>query len=169
MTNATATKTKNYIPQWSAWCEKFKNLPPHKKGMDKDESKIFIRLVISEVANEIFPDEVKETFMYQVIDKRFTSLGVLATEQAITFLAFISKNPGKAVMFAHYLVWCKINRQHQGPINMDLISNVFPWGFPTEDQLHILWKAQKVKEDEDSIRDNLLDLVHDQVAAFIKA
>lgn len=104
-------------------------------------------------------------FQMQIFLKRLEHL----TSLRITFGAFLIiathlENAGSAVMHAFYL-------HDKLPANtlvntVEVATNLFPWGFFSEEQLEKIWDAQKVKVDDGldecicyGAHDNLLDYV----------
>lgn len=76
------------------------------------------------------------------------------TVGATIVAAMQCKNPGTAVMWAFTL-----NRMFQvdkKPVDMKVLANAFPVGFPTDEGLEEIWVAQKGKEWGEQC-DNLLD------------
>ena len=57
------------------------------------------------------------------------------------FLAFISRNPARAVMWAHYLV--RRSYETGAVVDNDVLAQDFPSGFPTDEGASRIWDAQK--------------------------
>ena len=87
----------------------------------------------------------------------YTVSGPLAS-----FVGFVSKNFGEAVMYANYLQYKAFK---QGKRHLDLnffLTECFPDGFPTDEVLKKMWEAQKVEFFEYGITDSMLDCVDGQ-------
>lgn len=150
-------KTKEENSVELLFAEKFKNIPTN--PMEDKTAEILISLTIAPIQED--DEEINKHFLCQVIEKRFKALGYTMNIKCKLFLAYLTNSPGMAVMYCHYLAyWCKQNNiQH---LTLDeLCMNIFPMGFPSENDLSVLWDEQKVKRDADQPgTDNLLDYFH---------
>ena len=57
------------------------------------------------------------------------------------FLALISPSPGRAVLWAHYLV--RRSYEINAVVDIDMLATDFPMGFPTDEGASRIWDAQK--------------------------
>jgi hypothetical protein len=136
------------------FCIPMSKLPLHE--MDKDITDLFIHLL--GMKNAVNPVPVKELNplyrqIVQMIELRFTMK--LTDWRLITLLMFITEKVGTAVMYLTYLQWyCKKNDITE--MTWDIFTKeVFPDGFPSDEDLHELWVDVKV--DRKTMVTNLLD------------
>lgn len=132
-----------------AWAKEFfqkANTP-----MDKETSELFLQMVMIENVNTFTtPNEIKQQFLYQVIDKRAEFIGLELSEPAKTFLMFLTKSPGTAVMYLYAL------RSKFNSVNISNIAETFPVGFLSESSLEEMWDKQKGFVNQENV-DNCLD------------
>jgi hypothetical protein len=135
------------------FCKRFKTLKC--VPMSNDTTELLINLALSK--NDISIPENKKPFLYKVIEKRISACFTfkITDIKLLLFLCDLTQTPGMAVMYLAYLqYWAK--KHNTTNINLDLFCmQIFPSGFPLEEDLHILWDYCKVKSEGDS--DNLLD------------
>jgi len=138
------------------FCKKFEKLPRHQ--MTEDVSKIFIQLCFSK-RNDIVIPEDKKPFLYKLIEKRLSLFTYeIKDSRIILFLAMVAQTPGTAVMYLTYLqYYCKKHNIRE--ITFDNFSmEIFPMGFPSDEDLHTLWEETKVKRNEGGAA-NLVDFI----------
>lgn len=123
------------------FCEPFQKLRLH--PMDEETTKILIQLLFAS-KNVIIPEDEKP-FLYKLIEKRLTAYTYTITDtRLIFFLIVISRTPGKAVMYMTYLqYWSKKHGVKDIALD-DFAKEIFPMGFPSDDDLRILWDKCKV-------------------------
>lgn len=127
--------------------------------MSEEESKSFMYLMMTEMGiqkGKIKPDfldkmdaDLKDCKGYQILKTRLESfkknfsptldVGILPQ----IFCALKSDRPAVVVMWAYTLneIFVKTGK----PVTMAALTDAFRMGFPTEDELHRVWKAQKVE------------------------
>lgn len=125
------------IEKLVSWAAKFIS---NQQPMSYALSEAFIKIMLMETKNAAVPDQIKSSFMYQVLELRFKTIGVEPTPHVIAFLSFLVKSPGEAVMFMYAL---RV-RNGKGLLNMNLIAYIFMTGFPSEEHLSHMWDEQKV-------------------------
>lgn len=139
------------------FCQPFEKLP--RSPMNDELGGMLLRLLFIKDAQNI-PDKEKP-FLYQVIEKRIEHCFTfkITDERLLLFLSVLTESPGQAIMYLTYLqYWCKKNDIRE--LTLDVFcSQIFPWGFPKEDDLRTLWEATKVDRGETLMggSDNLLD------------
>lgn len=147
-------KTKEENSVELLFAKKFEELKKHR--MDDEASKMLIQLSFAPIPED--DEEINKQFLCKVISARFAALGYTMDIKTKLFIAYLTGSPGMAVMYCHYLAYyCKKNNISH--LNFtDFCMNVFPWGFPSEEDLSKLWDEQKVHRDIDQPgTDNLLD------------
>lgn len=133
-------------------------LPPAQRSpMSKETSSFFIRLSMQETGNGKVCVDIKKHFSMMTPDQLFPFNVFMAhakgtpasfiTPEALILVAILADgSPGKLVLWAYAL------SQHLGrteritaekPATIELLSTVFPWGFPTEEGYASCWAAQK--------------------------
>lgn len=132
--------------------EKLKRYPVNGENME-----ILMKLLLYKNAFDDIPDNEKP-FIYQLIEKRIKYCFTYKIEdpRLLIFLSLIAESPGKAVMYLAYLqYWCR--KSGAQVLTLEIFcESIFPWGFPSDDDMHKLWDEQKVNRDS-SGSDNLLD------------
>jgi hypothetical protein len=76
-------------------------------------------------------------------------------ERTLLFLCCICKSAGVSVMYIWYLQY-KSKKRNIKEISLESFCEIFPVGFPSEDDLHRMWDNQKVLV-KGMGSDNLLD------------
>lgn len=102
-------------------------------------------------------DEEKP-FLYKVMEKRINFCFTYTfTERVLAFLSIKCKSVGTAIMYLWYFQY--LSKKHNlNKFDISDVSEYFPNGFPSEDDLSGLWDEQKVKRPVNSLSsDNLLD------------
>jgi hypothetical protein len=124
------------------FAKKFEALPRHK--MDDELTKIMLGILFADIPEGA--ESVEKEFLAQVITKRLEALGYTIDIKAKLFLMVLTENAGMAVMYCHYLAYyCK--KHDLTTITMtEFCENMFPFGFPSKEDLHKLWDDQKVKD-----------------------
>ena len=136
------------IDHYNQWCDEFQK---SKCGpLSEKISKIFLSLLILEKKNTEIPPDFKKQFMYQVLTKRAKSISLKMNVYSTALLALLSDRPGMAVMYLYYL---KSKTQDDSEVTMATITNLFPLGFPSDDEMSKLWEKQKIGST------NMLDLI----------
>lgn len=120
---------------FQAWADDFLGSP--QKPLSEEMSYCFLNMLTFENTKSEIPDEVKNKFLYKVIDGRARQIGLDITNPAKVFLMFLTKSPGAAVMYLYAL------RSKGVSCSMDSIADLFPAGFPSEAALEDLWDQQK--------------------------
>lgn len=130
--------------------EKLKRFP-----MDQDTTGVFVQLCL--MPKEFSIPEKEKPFLYSVIEKRIEHCYTFTIKDArlILAIAMLSETPGSAVLYLWYLqYWCKQNDVKELSLDQ-FCSDVFPFGFPSKDDLHTIWNSQKIAGKDQSY--NLVD------------
>jgi hypothetical protein len=156
---------KEVVRLWTAWGDLFEAAP--REPMDDDTGKLFISATFQELAgpsSENLKDleqECRKDFGYNVFLDRAESLDLKITTYAGIFIASLCQSPGEAVMWAHGLRAQQI-KKNLPEIDMGVLSEIFPFGFPTREGLNSVWDNQKGHFLGVPV-DNLLDVVDAKV------
>ena len=133
--------------------------------LSKEETNLFLHLTMSEMSGSNPPPDMVEELMRQaapsIITSRISHAGVpwekVVNLPALLFLSTMDtmRSPGQCVMWAYTLLYmyAKYGRQ----VNIDLLSNVFPNGFPTLESYDEMWDKQKGHNMKIDKLDNYLD------------
>ena len=120
----------------AAWCDRFIN-ETNKRQMTLNESKTMFGLMFE--PNFVADDSLKEEFGFRLMSKRSEVMGLKLSDRLILMLMLITAcNPGEMVM---YLTAIRSKTQE---CDLHEFCNIFPVGFLTEDDLHLMWTTQKV-------------------------
>lgn len=117
------------------WCDQFKALP--QEPMSNELTTIFLAVMMGNVDREV----LESMFTYKVIVARSEALGLEMEDSVRDFLACLCKSPGTVTM---YLSLLRQEQANGNRITMSFWSDLFPMGYPSEDNLQELWDAQKV-------------------------
>jgi hypothetical protein len=112
--------------------------------MSDDMTKAFIIMTWVEQGLGEFPVEVAESFSFKLIKQRlkvFYKEDSIATDSVIGVCALLSDRPGMAVLYAATIA--AMYEKHGHVVMRDLVE-FFPDGFPTEEEIHKIWTAQKI-------------------------
>jgi hypothetical protein len=141
--------------KWKNWAIEF--ISALTIPMDTQTTKVFLMCCLAESQKKELPQELKEEFMYKVIDKHAQFIGLTMTEPVKMMLCVLCNSPGTAVMYVYALRYLQVNAKLAAITTEDL-AGVFAYGFPTESELERLWDLQK-----DSGGGNLLDKINQQI------
>lgn len=136
------------------FCKPFDELKRHE--MDVESFMMLSRLLLIP-KNATFSHDDKP-FLIKVIEKRIPACFTFKTndERLILFLAYIAESPGSAVMYLTYIqYWCK--QKNIKEMDLDIFCKIFPEGFPSKEDLHILWEKTKIARDGSMGTGNLVD------------
>jgi hypothetical protein len=135
------------------FAKKFDKL--NKYPMDNETAEIFIKLRLSKNSSYVIPEDDKP-FLYKVMEKRISVIhSYTVDDRVLLFLSFVSKSAGICVMYCWYLQY-KSKTMNINHISFEVFSEIFAWGFPSQESLSKIWKEQKVNTQSLS-SDNLLD------------
>jgi hypothetical protein len=82
-------------------------------------------------------------FLYKVTVARSEAIGLVIEQNLTDFISVLCKSPGDVTMYISLL------RQEQKNGIAATLANfieLFPMGFPNQDELGVLWDAQKAKD-----------------------
>jgi hypothetical protein len=151
MLDFNVTEQENSIEELFA--KEFEKTKRH--PMDKETSEIFLSLVLSQIGTFDIPENEKP-FLYALMEKRISVLhDYKLDDRVLIFLSWICKSAGIGVMYCWYLQY-ESKKRNMKDISFDNFVEIFPMGFPSEDDLHRLWDSQKVLS-KGMGSDNLLD------------
>ncbi len=127
-------------------------------AMTQEETGVFLQCCQIDMSNEsvLTSEQAKQMgFASQVFFGRLEFSHTPVSMAVGAFLSYLSKgSPGNAVMWAYAMN--RLYKEKRQTINMSLLADAFPWGFPSEDEQIRLWRAQK-GEMHNSECDNMVD------------
>lgn len=131
----------------------------HIQPMDRRQSEIFFQATILEASKgkQEFTSEIAKEFgeIGKVFYKRLEAYGGKATIGAVVVCAAMADGlPGNMVMYAHTI--SRLYKLDGKVVDVGVLANVFPTGFPNERGLSDVWDAQKGKGWDEPV-DNMLD------------
>lgn len=151
------TIEKCWIPLWN----KVSRTP-----MSKEDTKYFLHIMMmddkdaKDIVEKCLADE---DFMAQIIHKSMKSRFSMDLDWKLTLWLIISlTTPGEAVMVFAYLKW-QMKQKDLTKMTFNDYIRIFPFGFPTKDEMQWLWECQKIRCESDEEREwtpgtgNLLD------------
>lgn len=124
--------------------------------MSEDESKTFLTCTaIEHQGGGEVPEEVVDSFIFNVLRKRCEFYGIEVSPWVIAFLSTCIDRPGIATLYAAALA--AIHHEN-GRVDFNKLAgmNAFGMGFPNEEGLHKVWEEQKIMN-HGSGSDNMLD------------
>lgn len=135
------------------WVGKFAALPRY--PMEPTDTQTFFACSIRE-DEEALRVILKDAFAYKVFEARAKHFGLVTTPGLAAFIVSMCKSPGEVVMWA--VVLRRMQVTHGGPVTIDKLCSVFPFGFPSRQDMGNLWDQQKFPAGQQPIGpDNILD------------
>jgi hypothetical protein len=119
------------------WCDKFKNTETEE--MSEEMTRVLMSIMIGGANREVIDD----TFTYKVVMARSKAIGLNLEQSLADFISILCKSPGDITM---YLSLLRQEQEDGKKATMGNFVELFPCGFPNQDELSILWDAQKVKD-----------------------
>ena len=152
------------------FCEKLdaKKFVPMKEEDTKTLLTLSLMQQSADAGKEDVTDIIKElskakdqNLACKIIETRLAGLGYNVHLLVLIFLSTLLESPGEAVMYAHYMAY-KAKKHGKKDIDLNfLCMDIFPWGFPTKEDLSEVWDGQKIYRIEELNGliegDNLLD------------
>ena len=127
-----------------------------KRNMKPEEVEVFIFISMAYLGGENIPEEIKENFIFNILNKRLIYFKVPVDDWLKVFISTLCDSPGKAVMWAYALF--QMHKKIQRELNVHDFSEIqyFGMGLPEESEYKRIWDLQKVKPDYPK-SDNALD------------
>ena len=116
----------------ASWTKEF--FSQKQNPMSETESRIFLASVLG---SGPIPKPVASTFQYRLGLKRVEYMNLEYDPHALVFVCLMSATPATIVM---YLSAFKCDGMK---LTMDNITSKFPHGFPSQDNLGLMWDKQK--------------------------
>lgn len=132
---------------FQSWSEEF--LKRANEPMSKELTGVFLKVLQME-ASDVSMNEVKEQFMYKIIEQRANFIGLNMTHASKIFLMLLAQSPGSAIMYLYVM------RSKTTSLDMKSLVELFPVGFLSEKDMEIMWDKQKGYNCEEQF-DNCLD------------
>lgn len=125
-----------------------------------DAGMVFLlELLMNKEGNYKIPENEKPV-LYRIIEQRVENCFTytLNDSRLLIYLCYLSESAGNAIMYLWYLQ-AHCSNKETSSVNLDeFCLNVFPWGYPTKEDLQKIWDGQKVRRPENSFgSDNLID------------
>lgn len=155
------------------WVDEFFSFVEKKENQQQmeDHGHIIFNLAFMEAANKEVPQEIKDTFIFQVIKKRAEAVGLNCNDYVITMLTTLCSTPAHAVMwtlaFRHLQDAEEIFPGKKPLLNIHAFTAVTQGFIPSEEFMYKMWDAQK-NRDYRFGTDNWLDAISSETA-FIQA
>jgi hypothetical protein len=151
MLDISVTEQENSIEElFAKEFQKTKKYP-----MDDFTTEMLVKLSLSKNMSYAIP-EGEKPFLYKLMEKRISVIHDFELdERTLVFLCCICKSAGVCVMYAWYLQY-ESQKRNMKEISLEYFCEIFPMGFPSDDDLHRLWVEQKVNS-KGLGSDNLLD------------
>jgi hypothetical protein len=124
------------------WCDLFKGLKVEQMSDD------LTHLMVACMMGGINQESMNDLFMYQVVTGRADAIGLVMDQKLKNFMACLCQSPGDSTMYLSFL------RNEGTHMSMEQFAELLPNGYPTRDEMEILWDAQK---DKDAPMGNALD------------
>lgn len=140
---------------------------PRHNPMTIEESQTFMQLSMIEMTDVTPPPDVRAALLSSpiiyIITKRieqvYANWEEVASLPAVTMLSDLvtTTGPARAVMWAYTLLYMRALRGQT--ITLSILSDIFPFGFPNEEDLRKVWESQKCEVGQRSpgATDNMLD------------
>ncbi len=134
------------------WYNAFKSTPVI--VMDDFQMGMFIKLYMlgDEERLNIWEGMLEKDFLCKLCHKRAESINLNLSGHMKMWLIMLSRSPGELVMWLYFLKLHTIEH-NGGEITFEDFMLIFPLGYPSAENMSILWDKQKHNGD------NLLDLL----------
>ena len=127
----------------------------NKQPMDDFTTEMLVKLSLSKSSPYKLPEEEKP-FLYKLMEKRISVVHDFELDdRTLLFLCCICKSADVCVMYIWYLQY-ESKKRNMKQISFEDFCLIFPVGFPSEEDLSLLWVKQKVYT-KGLGSDNLLD------------
>lgn len=137
--------------------------------MSEATSLAFMSLAVSETKGEkgkVRMEEMEKTlhdvsFVYKVLKKRLevckshVNPSVDVSTAVQMFCSLLCDNPAEAVMWAYTLN--EISTTEGARVDMEKLSEKFPNGFPSKEEMRKAWDEQKTSPESSRMSDNMVD------------
>lgn len=125
--------------------------------MTEEESMVMISLIQMQQDLPPLDGEDKPPLAYQIADERLAFHNVPVERRVLLMIASLCDRPGTVVLYcaAVKAIAMKVLAGEGKPVTFSHFIEAFPMGFPTEEELHRIWEAQKVHDDQPG--DNWID------------
>ena len=141
-------------------CEKMDGL--RNKKLEEDEMKILVSLLLGakdeKVADGMFEDITAKSWALKAVSARQKAVfgNELVDKTTLIMLDVISKdNIGTMLMYLYYIQWKAFTKGWEKVTITTFCEELFPFGSISEENLHTLWDATKVKTERSL--NNLID------------
>ena len=144
------------------------NSKPKNRPMSKEDMALLIQLNSFEMGidqdndgavDDLYQKLNQASLPMKVFEARLSKMGIEMTSGVKIMMGCLMETPGTSVLYVcYFLKWCKDNKTTKISLD-DWCTKMFPMGVFSEEVLHEVWDAQKVKRatDEVSSPDNLVD------------
>lgn len=137
------------------WYVQFKELSDQE--MSKATTEVFLNWSINEKEITQVPGDIAKLSACQIISGRAEYLGLKLTPSLKVFLTYLTEGiPGTIVMYLTALKCYTMERPSKdGACDMMALAMICSQGFPSEENLSVLWDAQKMHGQQP---DNMVDV-----------
>ena len=115
--------------------------------MDEDTTKMMMAFLMDVNSRKSVEDMFKEhpIFQAKVIMKRMkVQFDRVMDPRAAILITMWAQSVGSCVMYMYYCQYMCIKRNVHGEFTMDNLIDFFPNGFISDDDMHGIWRSQKV-------------------------
>jgi len=133
------------------------------KPMNDQEAMILMHLILEKnkgggSIDDLYEKLKNESASLSILKDRIENLNRVMSKEALILCSIFCRTPGECVMYANYIAY-KMKCNNIETLSIDhLCSDIFPFGFFTDETLKEFWDVQKVRVPSGkSGSDNLLD------------
>jgi len=125
-----------------------------REPMSKEVGGMLMQLLMVEANNLDTPFEDDVPWQIKAVKKRAEVFNLKISNTAIVFITAVSDgNIGNMIMYVVYLKYLS-NKYNIDEVTVtEIASTLFPMGFPSEEDMHMLWDKQKISGSPDNLID----------------
>ena len=133
------------------------------KPMSEQETMILMHIMLekgkgnSNSIDGLYDKVEKQSASLLILKDRLEGLKKSLDKESLILCSVFCRTPGECVMYANYIAYKMKSNDIDHLTIEDLCSNVFPFGFFTDETLEKFWDIQKVNTEGNHGSDNLLD------------
>lgn len=130
------------------------------KPMDKEQMKLLAMAQMVDIGEKDPFDDVpkaEQPFAFQLVKQSVYSRFTIEMSNSLCLLiATMGESAGGCIALLAYVQY-KAKKKGKRKVNSLDFVNIFPMGFPSQEQINKAWGAQKVNKESTMGSDNLLD------------
>jgi hypothetical protein len=113
-----------------------------REPMTPSQTEMMMKLMLMPgLPGAMLADMRQKSLAFAIIESRLEAVDAEVAPQVQVFISMKCKSPGDAVMWAYTLTVMYVNHGRQ--VDLGMLAEEFPMGFPTEKAASEIWDSQK--------------------------